>query len=629
MKEFVGAGAGFCAELVKDPVEPRKPVEPEIVYMDSGTQTQEIPVMTPDPNALVRELSWEQIVDAKIPARVKEVAFTMEDKDLTPEYREELQADYPGVALRPLSLMRKEAIVPEEAKPKGVSEMIIELDEAEVAQNPLLDQMMRERYPWATIESRPIPSISRKRVRRTTESRSSSPRRPDPLEHLRDLAEYAVGPEPPAEEEFGYRYTIGKGWDTLSYPRKLEIAHARAIQHHHGKATDGPGCPHCVEKGYQCKVYLPQLCNLSHIAFGHSCQNCRLQGIQCGLPAAVRERTLVPTESAALRLDTQNVPRTISGEAAYTPPPTTTTNTPKQTLISRITYATPSDSDATTPFSRVESNAQSILTFADNRDYPIHGNARRVLYAMYVNLIKKGETLPYGATHTTLGHHYDNIVTLYILTYLREEFDLAFLVLLRFQHTSCDQAVPLPELETALQAFLWLPSDAPLCQWIIILYGLQGTTEELETWRGVLSRANKGVRRTEALEKLMHGVERVRGSSGRADIWTLLDEWCKVHDHADGSAEDDACAQMQSSLRDIMGLRRGTMRAVEDTRVDEFGRTRGDSPGVGSSTAMYSSFSGVKRNAEDDISQRPFKYRGSARGRGEGRGRGRGSRGRG
>ena len=319
----------------------------------------------------------------------------------------------------------------------------------------------------------------------------------------------------------------------------------------------------------------------------------------------------MPTEPAALRLDTQNVPRFGTCEAAYTPPPTATTSTSRPSLISRITYATPSDSDATTPSSQVESNAQTILTFADHRNFPIHGNARRVVFAMYVNLIKKGETLAYGTTYVSITHHYDNLVTLYILTYLREEYDLAFLVLLRFQHTNCDQSARLPDLETALQAFTWLPIDAPLCRWIAILYGLRATTEEMETWRHAVSRANEGEDRTEALEKFMHRVERVRSSSERVDILAVLDEWCEVHDHKEGSAEDNECARMQSSLRDM--------------RKEKYGHTKGSSPGVGSSVAMYSSVSGVKRNAEDDISQRSFKYRGSVRSRGRRRGnRGRG-----
>ena len=373
MTNFVSAGAGFYAELIKDPVGLRKPVGPEDTYVDTATQTQEIPDEVPGAKTAVREISWEQIMEATIPASVKEVAFTVDDKDLTPEYREKLQLDYPGVVIRISSVKTEE--------------------------------------------------ICRKRTRRLPESRPSSPRRPDPLEHLRDLAKYAAGPEPPEDEEFGYRYAIGKDWDTLCYPRKLEIAHACAIQHHHGKVVNGPGCSRCTEKGYQCKVYLPQLCDLSHMSFSKSCQNCRLHGIQCDFASATRARMPVPSGPATLRLDKQNVPSYASGETLYTPSPTIitnmTSNTLKPNLVSRIARFTPSESDAeitiakTTPIPPSARHPKGLLNFADQIKYPIPDKVRPVIFAMYANLRNKGETQAYGGKHrVALKHHYYNLVTL-------------------------------------------------------------------------------------------------------------------------------------------------------------------------------------------------------------------------
>ncbi|CAA9956417.1 hypothetical protein PTMSG1_00025 [Pyrenophora teres f. maculata] len=614
MKDFVSAGAGFCEALTKNSVGTRAPVELDVVYSESATQTQEIAVVAPDLKSVVREISWEQIRGAKIPACVKEITFTMDDKVLTPDYREELQSEYPGVAILTPGMKLEEEMaqrVLEQAKPKGVTEMIIELDEAEVAQNPLLNKMMRDRYPWATIEASPSSSISRRRTPRTPESRPSSPRKPDPLEHLKDLADYAVGSDPPTDEEFGYRFAIGKEWDTLSYPRKLEIAHARAIQHHHGKVADGSGCSHCVDKGYQCKVYLPQLCNLSHIAFGQSCQHCRLQGVRCNLPAATRERMPISTAPAALRVDTQNVPSFGSREMLYTPPPTTRSNTPKPSLVSRITNAISSDPIAATACNFYTS--RDVLSFADEINYPIPGKARNVIATMYGKLWKNLETEPYGKRFINLMLHYENLVTLYILTYLRQEYDLAFLVLLRFQHTNCNKPCQLPEVEGVLPLFEWLPADAPLRRWVAILFATRWTSNHMEK----MEMQVRDDERDEALRDFVSQVAIVKGSSDRQNIHALQMRWCEVHSHELGSRDFDECERMEESLEEI-----GTtvVRREDDGRV-----TRGSSPGAGSSATAGSPVSGFKRRADDDASQRPFKRRGSARGRARGgRGRGRG-----
>ncbi|EDU40791.1 hypothetical protein PtrSN002B_002807 [Pyrenophora tritici-repentis] len=631
-KNFVSAAVGFYEELIKDPAGTLEPVEPELVYTESATQTQEITVVAPDLKSIVRDMSWVQIREAKIPACVKQVAFTIDDHGLTPDYREELQSEYPGVAILTPSMRMKEEVaqrvleqakaeittpmkmeeemtqgVLEQAKPKGVTEMIIELDEAEVAQNPLLEKVMRDRHPWATIESRPSPSISRKRTQRTTESRPSSPRRPDPLEHLKDLADFAVGPDPPADDEFGYRFAISTGWNTLSYPRKLEIAHARAIQHHYGKVADGLGCSHCVEKGYQCKVYLPQLCNLSHIAFGQSCQNCRLQGVRCDLPAATRERMPVPTGPAALRLDTQNVPSFGSHETPYTPPPTTTSNTPKPNLASRITNVVSSGPDSYSHCAYYKS--RDILQFADEINYRVPGKARIVISAMYGKLWKHLETEPYGKRFITLMLHYENLITLYVLTYLRKEYEEAFQVLLRFQHTNCNKPGQLPEVDAVLPLFEWLPADAPLRRWVAILFATRWNFSQMEAME-------LQVRQNEVLKTFVHEVAAARGSSDGQGVDELQKRWCEVHLHELGSEEHQECERMEESLEEEV---------VPTVWRDDRGREAVGRPTRGSSAGPVSPVSGSKRRADDDTAQRPFKWRGSARGRGRGgRGRGRG-----
>ncbi|KAL1792725.1 hypothetical protein ACET3X_009232 [Alternaria dauci] len=264
--DFVSAAAAFLKELVEDPVQPKKGLTEadKGVHVDDrdsvlGSQTQESPIRdTPDNlhEQDVREstASWEAIREANIPSCVKEISFTINDEDLVPELREKLKSSYPGVTIvTPGTMTEKEnalKALPTE-KPNGIKQMIIELDETEITQNLELESSLRKSYPWAVIESKPGPNISRKRARRMTDSGVATSHRPDPVKHIEDFAAYVM--EPPSEDEFGYKYPIGEGWDRLPYPRKFEIAHARAIQHYHGKVADGKGCGYCAAHGYQCK----------------------------------------------------------------------------------------------------------------------------------------------------------------------------------------------------------------------------------------------------------------------------------------------------------------------------------------------------------------------------------------
>jgi hypothetical protein len=130
--------------------------------------------------------------------------------------------------------------------------MIIELDE-EVALKSELDSAIRKRFPWASIDTKASPNTSRKRARQLTVTDPTTPRKADPIQHLKDFAAYAE--YPPPDDEFGYQYPIGEEWGQLPYTRKIEIAHARAIQQHHGKVLEASPCSHCVKNDLTCKVY--------------------------------------------------------------------------------------------------------------------------------------------------------------------------------------------------------------------------------------------------------------------------------------------------------------------------------------------------------------------------------------
>jgi hypothetical protein len=287
--EFIHAGAGFIGELLKDKVQPIE--VDESVHSDDRDSVlgmQDTTTNFAEPEAGEKSTSWDALRRSVIPSYVKDITFTITEEDLTGTTLEQLQTQFPGVAIvmdgviatgekirkeleqEKARLLQEKARIEhenaqieyeeaqkevEQEKPRGIKQMVIELDDEELAQNPELDNAIRRRFPWAVVDTKAGPNTSRKRAQRMTATR-----RVDPLQHMDDWGFYAR--EQPYDEEFGYHYPIGEGWDELPFTRRIEVSHARAIQHYHGKILVESGCSHCAEMGYTCKVYPAQLGNL-------------------------------------------------------------------------------------------------------------------------------------------------------------------------------------------------------------------------------------------------------------------------------------------------------------------------------------------------------------------------------
>ncbi len=114
------------------------------------------------------------------------------------------------------------------------------------------------------IQAKVAPNSTAKRSASTLQDVPTEPWRLDPIRHLSDLANYAT--DMPADDEFGRMFPFSEIWSSLSYTRRLEIAHARAIKSRYGKPVEGAGCTCCKEQGLECRVYQTQLANLSHVS---------------------------------------------------------------------------------------------------------------------------------------------------------------------------------------------------------------------------------------------------------------------------------------------------------------------------------------------------------------------------
>lgn len=558
MLDFVGASAAFLKELAKEPDQRKKDLAEvdEGVHIDDrdsvlGSQTQDTAADLPEQDNERQTPSWEAFRKSSIPPCVKDVSFTISDEGLITELRQRLQDDYPGVTIvTPKTKAEEEGVRGAHAteKPKGVKQMIIEVEETEVSENPELESSLRNTYPWALIESKPGPDISRKRARRMTDSDAATPSRPDPVKHIEDFAAYVL--DSPSDDEFGYHYPVGD-WDRLTCARKFEIAHARAIQHYHGKVADDGGCSQCAEDGHQRRVYLPQLGNLAHIDFGHTCQNCRLGHRQCDLPATVKLLPSTPTGPAALRTDTRNIHH--RGQTVDTPPLMAAT---PGSLASRMTAANGSrfnneEDDGHTPISGdhrlpMMEFAEQINLFQDYRN----PKAKSVIYSMYGLLKNHDRVEPFGKHPLTLDQYYQNLITLYIVTYLRKEYHSAYIVLLRFQNTNYHETGELPTIENVVRAFECLPAHAPLCRWIVILYSFLWETQYYGSWDVFLNTHPSVKSKAHAVAKLLFGICWIRDPFTTGGDTAVRQQWCAVHIHSTGTREQqEACEKMKSEAR--------------------------------------------------------------------------------
>jgi hypothetical protein len=414
-------------------------------------------------------MSWAKIREVLIPSSVKNITFAVSKEDSNPEpitddQLQKIRDDFPGVTVLPAP----------------------------------------DKLPTPT----PSPS-ERQNDRSCNGEKLRTQRTPfklDPIQHLCDLSDYAT--QIPTEEDFGHE--LREHWHALPYARKIDFAHARAIQGPYGKSPNNSSgaCSHCIERDLQCRVYTPQLRNLSHMTLGASCQHCRLGGADCSLTQ--------PTKT--LRLDTQELDTRDSTDVSDTP----VTATSKPSLASRMSFGpeTPSDS--------------GVLDLAAKLGLNLKVHVKPVIQAMYRQWKTKSEVKPFSPKRGTIQHFYSNLVTISILANAMKNSEWEYAVLLRFQTTNYQCTTNLPNIETAVYAYEHLPAESPLCRWIAIMYSFLWSCEDAE-YKG-FSKKHPGIDTT-ALSKLLYAVAHTRDPFTKGCDEAVLSRWCAVHNHADAVAD--------------------------------------------------------------------------------------------
>lgn len=532
-----------------------------------------------------RSWSWPSVREEIIPSTVKDILFVVDESVLGSSAEQLLRDQSPGVSISgTLHVPRMPTRDKSETKPRplGVMNMKIELDGTELTKYPFLEKRMREHFPWATITSRSSSNASSKHVSQATRGSSVHAMDSDPFEHLGDLAEFAH--EPPATQDFEYYDPqVHKGWDALEPGRKMDIAHARAIQNHYGKVVEGGGCAQCVERGYKCKAYASEFRTVAVTQLGYSCQNCRLRNVTCDLaPIAqgILGQSPIGHNTRGLELDTRKADLASEREPMLTPL-SATSNRPS--LISRMSAvdanlrikgtATADQIEAESGESSlnrgsrsiscgtptITSNPSPILSYAESIGLHLPSQVGRVIHAMYTHLQQHHEVKPYATRLLKLEHYYSNLVTLYILAFKQRAFDLAYIVLLRFQNTNHSRMGSLPGIELAVQAFEHLPTESALCRWFSIIFSfLWGTQDDGDYDQ--FTQNHPGLDPL-ALSKLLYAVAFMRDPFTEGLDAAVLTRWCDVHDHTEGSKDKRLCIAMQ------VGLKVGVQEAIRNEKA--------------------------------------------------------------
>jgi hypothetical protein len=103
-------------------------------------------------------------------------------------------------------------------------------------------------------------------------------------------------------------------------------------------------------------------------------------------------------------------------------------------------------------------------------------------------------------------------------------------------------------LTTAVLAFEFLPESDPLCKWIATLFAFLWQTRLYESREEVLKMFNQV--NSDAFCKFIFAVAWVRDPHTKGHNTAVLDQWCEVHDHENGSAEEASCKMVRNRLKE-------------------------------------------------------------------------------
>ncbi|KAF2189954.1 hypothetical protein K469DRAFT_683299 [Zopfia rhizophila CBS 207.26] len=147
--------------------------------------------------------------------------------------------------------------------------------------------------------------------------------------------------------------------------------------------------------------------------------------------------------------------------------------------------------------------------------------------SMYNNWVKRGTIQRHRGK---LTDYYEDMISLSIVAHNRNDKDLSYSILLKWQEENYRHASTMPNLESVMTAFKYLPCSSSLCKWIIHFYSFLWSTETYVTYEDFCLQL--GIEKRPS-ESFLYGVAQTRCPFTKGKDIRLLKDWCVLHNHKD------------------------------------------------------------------------------------------------
>jgi hypothetical protein len=563
--------------------------------LDSMSDTQSVVEEQDDLNSENEDDDppWEWF-QRTLPSYVEKVALVVDERYMTANHLEEVKIRYPGAVIRdstPLPVEEAPDFVqPEVKKPRGIKRAYFEVDQAELEKDPQLSDSISKLFPWVSLRPEQSRSQSRQRetsaviasppstVKLNSDTRStgtapvqeqsaknchSMPHRPNSIKLNRadtlSLVQHRVLFSrfmscPPSDTMFGYAFPLKANWKLLSPERKKAIAHARCIQGESGESVvrrNRKSCTSCMKNSNQCRVYR-QFMTLANVDSGDGCQHCRLWNRRCDFADPTPPDPILGARRHASSLSDSSsaqTPTSIPGaNGTYLDGMSIKGMSlipDKPSLAERISFGPagqPGVSLNNSSYNIITTICQKINLKLARKDI-----VQRMYDDFYLSNTIRSFHRKSSLSMSGLLHYYENLVALCIIGNQTEDKDLEMAAFTRCQETNYTYLSSLPTIHTALMGFAKLPSDSPLCQWIVKLFAYswdapQDGGEWENFWASVRDSFN-----TETVAEFLYRIAYVREISSDGYLY-VLESPCDFHEHPMGGYEELNCKRRRDEI---------------------------------------------------------------------------------
>jgi hypothetical protein len=545
VKELAAVGAEVKSLLANPPPPDEAPAEEEesdgddidsVIGSENNLDGNDVEIFETK-----EQPAWE-LLKALLPSYVKEITFTVDEKDLSSAAREELATRFPDVTIK-ASATFTDVATATDAPTVADSATSIDLTTSKFARpQDVKLQETPQRTPNRLLDSEPA------------------------VKHCRSFLHNLV--HPPDDECFGYRYSISRGWSTLPLSRKEAIAHARCIKGDYGEVADF-SCANCKARGYTCRIYHPSLKPLGDMSLGDGCQNCRVWNQSCDHSSIPTHAS--PVAPAPILATPQSVDSISAGRGRRSTRTPLNSTARKPSLMERMSKDIRIKGTASSAPGRADS-AEIVEAYLDDADLDILGTIERIRLPVsrrdvILSMYKEWESARRIRKCTKfydVQEFYTNLLALCIFGYCTGDDALQYQVLHRWQETNFEFRDKLPNMDTIVLGVQHLPPDSRLRKWNGVLYTHLWTSSEWEGGSFEDFRNMEGVKdcSIEAVAEFLFWISVYRCRTDRDEEIDVLEHWCTFHKHEKGGVEENSCKAKRDQI-----LRLSTLQ-LEQTKKD-------------------------------------------------------------